>query len=78
MKPLKTQVDLNLGSLLHFLLGLLSVLFGGLGYTALLTFLFVVKQLLDFIEGESGSECSGDLAEFTAGIVTGLILQSFV
>jgi len=73
----RTRITLDLGTAAHFILGLLSVLFGNLGYTALLATLFLVKQILDLMGGEAYNECSGDIAELSIGIVTGLIVSQY-
>ena len=69
-----TKVGLDIGSICHFLLGLLSTIFGGLGYTILLSALFILKQILDLMNGEAYEETSGDIAEFCSGVIVGLVL----
>lgn len=72
---LRTTIKLDLGSVIHFAFGVLAAL---LREEALFTVIFLVKQLLDAYGGEDPAEASGDIAEFTAGLIVGLIITHMI
>lgn len=72
---LKTTVKLDLGSVVHFIFGALAAL---LREEVLFTAIFLVKQLLDVYGGEDPAEASGDIAEFTAGLIVGLFIARII
>jgi len=74
-RPKVTEISLDWGSVAHFLFGFLG---GILDASYLFTGIFVFKQLWDFREGEEWAETSGDVSEFSSGLVVGLIAKQFL
>jgi hypothetical protein len=72
LKIFGTEIDLNWGSFIHIVFGLLAVF---LRQEWLFTIIFLFKQGVDLFGGEASSECSGDVAEYCIGLVTGLLLR---
>jgi hypothetical protein len=71
-----TAIRPDLGSVAHVVFGLLAAL---LYAEYLFTAIFLVKQLGDaLLAGEDWTEASGDLAEYSVGLVAGLFLRVFV
>jgi hypothetical protein len=71
-----TSVRPDLGSVAHVVFGLLAALLRAEG---LFTAIFLVKQVGDaLLAGEDWAEASGDLAEYSVGLVAGLFLRVFV
>ena len=70
----KTRITRDWGLLFHFLFGFLATF---LGHPWLFTLIFLFKQLiLDLMAGgEDPSIVSGDLAEYSAGLVAGAIAK---
>ena len=65
-----TELTINVYGLIHFLFGYLGVM---LGFPYLFTGIFVVKQLIDYHAGEESEITSGDLVEFSGGLVFALL-----
>ena len=77
------EIDMDLGTAVHFLYGLLGILLGwGVGLLAfswaITTFVFIVKQLLDVYGGEKPKITGGDIAEKEAGTIVGLVIVSLL
>jgi hypothetical protein len=71
-----TKVSVDWGSVAHVAYGFLAAL---LHAEYLFTAIFLVKQLGDaLLAGEDWAEASGDLAEYSVGLVAGLFLRAFV
>jgi len=70
-----TQVIFDLGTIFHFLFGFLG---GILDASYLFAGIFLFKQFWDFKEGEEWAETSGDIVEFSSGLVVGLIVKQFL
>ena len=67
-----TKTNFDLGSIIHYFFGFLAVI---LGHEYLFTIVFIIKQLGDaFLTKEDWSETSGDIIEYMAGFITGVIL----
>lgn len=77
MRAKKTKITPDLGTFFHALFGFLSVI---LGREWLFTIIFIIKQVvLDCYFGhEDFGITSGDLAEYSAGLIMGLILILFL
>ena len=73
----KTRITRDWGLLFHFLFGFFATF---LGHPWLFTLIFLFKQLiLDLIAGgEDPSIVSGDLAEYSAGLVAGALVRFFL
>lgn len=69
------MIDLNWGTLIHVIFGLLAAF---LRQECLFTLIFLFKQVVDLIGGESSSECSGDVAEYTIGLVVAMLIRILV
>jgi hypothetical protein len=74
LKIFGTTIDLNFGSLVHVVFGLIAVF---LRQEWLFTVIFLFKQGVDLVGGEASSECSGDVAEYACGLIIGLLLRAF-
>lgn len=77
------EIDWDVGTFIHFIYGfitpVLGLMIGDLPFAVgLFTTLFVLKQLLDVYGGEVPRITGGDIAEFTAGLIAGLILVAAV
>jgi len=72
-RPKATEIDF--GTFAHFLFGFLG---GILDASYLFTGIFVFKQYMDWRAGEDWPETSGDIAEFSSGLVFGLIVKQFL
>jgi len=71
-----TKLTLDRGTLAHVLFGLLGPI---LGYPELFTAVFCVKQVGDYLwSREEWPESAGDITEFSAGLVVGLIAKSLL
>jgi len=70
-----TEITLDFGTIFHFLFGFLG---GVLDASYLFAGIFLFKQFWDFKEGEEWAETSGDIAEFSSGLVAGLIMKRFL
>lgn len=68
------RVGLDLGSVVHALVGFLVAYLDALVAIAVAE-AYVAYQLLDFWSGEDAAETRGDLVEFIAGLVCGLLLR---
>jgi len=75
MKVHGTRVISDLGTIFHFLFGFLG---GILDTSYLFAGIFVFKQYMDWRTGEDWPETSGDIAEFAAGLIAGLIAKQFL
>jgi len=70
-----TVLKPDLGSVAHVIFGLLAAL---LHAEYLFTAIFLVKQVGDaLLAGEDWAETSGDLVEYSVGLVAGLFLRVF-
>ena len=67
-----TKVDINWGTLIHVLFGLLAVF---LHQEWVFTVIFLFKQYVDLHGGEASDECSGDIAEYSVGLVLGILVR---
>ena len=75
-QPLKTKITLDGGTLVHFIFGLLALL---LDQAWLFTVIFLTKQMIDLAWGhEEPSETGGDIAEYSLGVVIGLVLMKLL
>jgi len=74
-KPKATEITFDLGTIAHFLFGFLG---GVLDVSYLFTGIFVFKQYMDWRTGEDWPETSGDIAEFSTGLIIGLIVKQFL
>ena len=70
-----TKIGLNWYDALHVLFGFLAV---SLRREWLFTIIFLFKQLVDFLGGENPAECGGDVAEYSVGLVLGLIFKNML
>jgi hypothetical protein len=75
VRILNTKVDLDLGSLVHVVFGLLAAF---LHQELVFTIIFLFKQGVDLAGGEAKPECSGDVAEYACGLIVGLLLRAFL
>ena len=70
-----TEVSADWGSVAHVLYGFLAAL---LHVEYLFTAIFLVKQVGDvLLTGEDWSETSGDIVEYSVGLVVGLVVGRF-
>jgi len=72
MRSRRTSVRLDFGSVVHVVFGFLAAI---LHQEWLLTTIFLVKQILDFLDCEDAAETSGDIVEFVAGMLLGWFIQ---
>lgn len=72
IRILGIKIGLDWGSLVHVVFGLLAAL---LHQEWLSTIIFLFKQAVDLYGGEESSETSGDVAEYTIGLVSGLVVK---
>lgn len=68
----KTIIEFKKGMLYHILFGFLGAT---LGYVWLFTLIFLFKQMLDLIDGEPPARVSGDVAEYSVGLILGLLVS---
>ncbi|MEM3646593.1 MAG: hypothetical protein QW334_00410 [Thermofilum sp.] len=70
-----TRVKPDYGSIVHFIFGVLAVL---LNQIPVFTAIFLFKQAVDLVTGEHGDEVSGDVAEYSAGLILMLLCGVFL
>jgi len=75
MRDHGTRVIFDLETIFHFLFGFLG---GILDASYLFTGIFVFKQYMDWRTSEDWPETSGDIAEFSTGLIAGLIAKQFL
>jgi len=74
-EPKRTKITWDLGTLAHFVYGLMSAFLRPLYLTMpVFTAIFLLKQSIDWLSGEDYAEQSGDIAEYATGMVAGLLL----
>ncbi|MEM1588976.1 MAG: hypothetical protein QXT26_06710 [Thermoproteota archaeon] len=73
------EIDMDAGTFVHALFGFLGVILGRAlkqlpFVVSLFSILFVLKQLLDVYGGEVPKVTGGDIAEYSTGLIVGLII----
>jgi hypothetical protein len=67
--------EIDLGSVGHFIFGLLAVL---LGVIWPFTFIFMILQTMDWLDGEDPHQTELDVAEYAFGLIVALIFVALV
>lgn len=71
----RTIVEFKHGMIFHVMFGFIGAL---LGYPYLFTLIFMFKQVLDLMDGEPPAVVSGEIAEYSLGLIIGLLVKVMV
>ncbi|MBS7642778.1 MAG: hypothetical protein QW374_04910 [Candidatus Bathyarchaeia archaeon] len=72
---LNTIIEFRHGVIFHILFGFIGAV---LGYPWLFSLIFIFKQILDLIDGDPPARISGEVAEYTLGLILGLLVDAFI